>query len=682
MSKSPPSEAAKTPQEQLGKYRDAWSALSQLIGMGRSFSGHERNCCFLNNASGRFVDVSAATGLDLVDDGRAVALADWDGDGDLDMWLANRTAPRVRLMRNDSENGNHWVAIRLRGQSSNRDAIGARVRLKLDNSQTLIRTLHAGDGYLSQSSKWLHFGLGDASVVQEVTVAWPGGGREAITGFDAVDRRLLIVQGEGKARSWSSRGAAQQLMSAPIDVPKNENATRTWIMGRLPLPAASFRTNTGEERSLDEFRGQPLLVNLWSATCVSCVRELSQWTQQADRLQSAGLAVVALSVDEDQNACRQFIERLSFPFSSGSASAELIHAMELFQRTFLEKQTPLPVPSSFLLDRFGAVAAIYKGPLALDTLATDVEMLAKSREEQRAAAVPFAGRWASEVFPTDPRPLVQSIDLAGEPRNANMYLNRYIDYAQSAPRFTGDLSPAIVYKVLGERTLSQGNHAAARNAFAKVRELARGDAAMQKAIAELLLRQGLLPESREHFELALQANPQDATSLYNAGLAEMGLRQYANAVKRLRSALRIREDDADTHFHLANGLIAMGHTDQAISHLRRAVELNPESPYAANNLAWILATHPDDKLRNGKDAVALARKICESSHFSNPSTVATLAAALAEASQYEEAATMNQRAVALARQQNHSGLVEKLLKRQELFESNQAFRDNPGPDAK
>ena len=71
---------------------------------GRSFSANERNCCFLNMgaapaAAGRFANISAVSGLDYPDDGRAVALVDWDQDGDLDMWISNRNAPRLRLMR-------------------------------------------------------------------------------------------------------------------------------------------------------------------------------------------------------------------------------------------------------------------------------------------------------------------------------------------------------------------------------------------------------------------------------------------------------------------------------------------------------------------------------------------------------------------------------------------------------
>jgi len=74
-----------------------------MISAGRSFSGRERHCAYLDTgkpAGGdplRFVNVSATTGLDLPDDGRGLALTDWDQDGDLDVWISNRTAPRLRF---------------------------------------------------------------------------------------------------------------------------------------------------------------------------------------------------------------------------------------------------------------------------------------------------------------------------------------------------------------------------------------------------------------------------------------------------------------------------------------------------------------------------------------------------------------------------------------------------------
>ena len=75
-----------------------FEAHSALLRSGRSFSGNERNCCFLNLNGNRFADISAIAGIDFPDDSRAVCVVDWDFDGDLDFWMLNRTSPRIRFL--------------------------------------------------------------------------------------------------------------------------------------------------------------------------------------------------------------------------------------------------------------------------------------------------------------------------------------------------------------------------------------------------------------------------------------------------------------------------------------------------------------------------------------------------------------------------------------------------------
>ena len=98
------------------RYGAAWQAVMQLVRKGSSWSGYERNCAFLN-MGGKFVASSHVSGLDFVDDGRGVAVSDWDQDGDLDLWFRNRTAPRIRIMLNSSSSGRpgRVVAFRLEG---------------------------------------------------------------------------------------------------------------------------------------------------------------------------------------------------------------------------------------------------------------------------------------------------------------------------------------------------------------------------------------------------------------------------------------------------------------------------------------------------------------------------------------------------------------------------------------
>ena len=171
--------ASQSPQYASGPknaYVKAFAALVQMLRDGRSLSGHERHCCFLNTRDGRFATVSAASGLDFSEDGRAIGLTDWDHDGDIDVWLANRTGPRLRFMRNDCRGKTRFITFKLTGTKCNRDAVGARLELLLaqpskdsrENALKLIRTVHAGRGFMSQASKRIHFGLGTCTVVKLV----------------------------------------------------------------------------------------------------------------------------------------------------------------------------------------------------------------------------------------------------------------------------------------------------------------------------------------------------------------------------------------------------------------------------------------------------------------------------------------------------------------------------------
>ena len=184
-------------------YGNAWGNLLQQVRDGLSWSGRERNRCLLNDGAGGFVDVSSVMGLDQEADGRALALVDWDQDGDLDLWYRDRTAPRLRLMlnRHVGARKGDFVSVLLEGEKCNRNAIGAVVELiggpglgKLRS----VKSVRAGDLFLSQSSRWLHFGLGQDCEATKARVIWPGGREELFQGLKA-GGRFLLKEGSGSA---------------------------------------------------------------------------------------------------------------------------------------------------------------------------------------------------------------------------------------------------------------------------------------------------------------------------------------------------------------------------------------------------------------------------------------------------------------------------------------------------
>ena len=124
----------------------------------------------LNTNGSGFANASSVTGLDFADDARGVAMVDWDHDGDLDIWLSNRTAPMVRYLESNAAGTSLSVAIK--GTAS---AIGARATLSLRSGRRITRSVRAGDGYLSQSSSRLHFGWMGNDAPVNLAVHWPNG---------------------------------------------------------------------------------------------------------------------------------------------------------------------------------------------------------------------------------------------------------------------------------------------------------------------------------------------------------------------------------------------------------------------------------------------------------------------------------------------------------------------------
>jgi len=133
---------------------------------------------FLNEGNAKFRDVAADVGGGFPQSkvGRGLAVADFDGDGDLDLLLTTNNGPAY-LYRNDHLAGNRSLRLHLIGTKSNRDAIGARVRL-FSNGQVQSRLVRSGSSYLSQSELPVTFGVGKQDEIEKIVVDWPSGRTE------------------------------------------------------------------------------------------------------------------------------------------------------------------------------------------------------------------------------------------------------------------------------------------------------------------------------------------------------------------------------------------------------------------------------------------------------------------------------------------------------------------------
>jgi hypothetical protein len=140
---------------------------------GRSLSGYQTKHVWLNDGSGKFVDVAQAVGVTDRYDGRAVTFADLWNRGVLDVIVANQRGPLL-IYKNTVTPENKWIEFALEGTKSNRSAIGAEVTV-FWNGQQQKQEVSGGSGFAAQNQRRLHFGLGKSSQIEKVLIRWPCG---------------------------------------------------------------------------------------------------------------------------------------------------------------------------------------------------------------------------------------------------------------------------------------------------------------------------------------------------------------------------------------------------------------------------------------------------------------------------------------------------------------------------
>ncbi|MGB2634856.1 MAG: CRTAC1 family protein [Candidatus Acidiferrum sp.] len=155
------------------------------------------NSLFHNDGHGKFIDVTKTSGdgFSTPSVGRGVAFADFDNDGFVDLVVANNNDPPL-LLHNSGGNGNHFVSFKLTGTKSNRDAIGARLKLTA-GAMTQIREIQSGGSYMSQSDLRAHFGLASAANIDKLEITWPSGAKQTFSNFPA-DQFYSIVESKNE----------------------------------------------------------------------------------------------------------------------------------------------------------------------------------------------------------------------------------------------------------------------------------------------------------------------------------------------------------------------------------------------------------------------------------------------------------------------------------------------------
>ena len=287
--------------------------MSEIFGEGFSFSGYERDLVKLNDRQGRFIDVSGISGADSISDGRGTVYADFDNDGDPDIFLTTMQRKAHYLFRNNIGQDSNYLRVDLIGTDSGTDAYGAVVEVATANGSHK-RVKMGGSGYLSQSDGRLLFGLGAEETVESVSIQWPSGQRQSLSNL-AANLSIRVVEGIDEYRAldlptfsfpepWNA--AEQLLADAGL---RTGDAFPTLLLDPLPGGPQGFEDVGGHDRRT--------LVNLWATWCTSCLREMPELNRLAPGFAEAGIDIVGISLDfQATDSVAPYLEELGIEYPS------------------------------------------------------------------------------------------------------------------------------------------------------------------------------------------------------------------------------------------------------------------------------------------------------------------------------------------------------------------------------
>jgi Flp pilus assembly protein TadD len=212
-------------------------------------------------------------------------------------------------------------------------------------------------------------------------------------------------------------------------------------------------------------------------------------------------------------------------------------------------------------------------------------------------------------------------------------------------------------------------------------EIDPGGAEIHVNLANALAAQGNLDDAVQHYLAALRLNPRavPAHTQLAGLLSHQGKPQEAEV--HFREAMRLEPSNAEACSGLAVALQDQGRIEEALRYYQESLRLWPDQPNILNNLAWIRATHPDPRFRDGGQALAAAKRAVELSR-GEVRIVDTLAAAYAEAGRFPEALATARKALDLAVQQNNPALADTLRARIALYEAGKPFHQTPSTPAR
>ena len=281
---------------------------------------------------------------------------------------------------------------------------------------------------------------------------------------------------------------------------------------------------------------------------------------------------------------------------------------------------------------------------------------------------------ARALEPNDPRlerNFGQALIALGRLDEAIVHFERAVELRKGRKDPNGQ-NPELQLE-LGNAFMKKGDVPEAIAHYRNALVLRTDYAAAHTNLGNALLKEGAVTEAKHHFEAANKLNPgsdQSADEFCNLGNAALQKRDFENAIVNYRQALAIRPNYPEAHSNLGTALLLQGNFADAIAEFEATLALNPQSSITLNSLARLLATVPNESLRDGARAEQLALKAIEITGGRDPASYRALAAARAERGQFDEAEKAAEQAINLAGETNPS-FIEVLRREKEAYRNHQ-----------
>jgi tetratricopeptide (TPR) repeat protein len=514
------------------EYEQGWTAINELIRADGTWSGFERNVVYANNRDGTFSDVSGSVDLDFLEDGRAFGLADFDHDGRQEVFLKNRNAPQLRVLKNVMADLPPSIKFHLQGSKSNRDAVGAAVTVGQQR-----RMLQAGSGFLSQHSKELFFGLGDTAGPVSARVRWPSGVEQEVHNLP-VNHRIWLDEAAGLVRTEPFKGHAP-VEAHPQTGEVLPESVETWLLS--PVAAPDFAG------TLAALRGKPLLLR-FGGEDVQGVR--------------------SVAIDAAQRP-------------------EVAAIYNLLYRYLFDRHRDLVIPTSFLIDGNGDIVKIYRGAVKAQKIEEDARTLGN----QLANALPFPGASETYEFGRNYLSLGSVLFQRGYPEQAESAFQRALrDDPASAEAQYGLGS---VYLKQNQLVKAKGSFEQTLKLHASYPQTLPN---AWNNLGLLATRAGNTDEAIGYFLDALRIDPQHFVALQNLGNAYRQEKRWGDARETLEHALVLKPQDAEANYALAMVFAQTDDSVRAYEYLQKALRARPDYAEALNNLGVLyLRTHRRDE---------------------------------------------------------------------------------------